>query len=236
MSSAQLGVSYVRKYDDGERAREEFGLNARYFYKSLSPYTELRYNWLSKSLDEATVGVDFFPVSFLMIKTEFYHSYPTFDSTSIYSVFAVDKYQEYHVRAEYSLENTPLVLSASYIKQMYEESDSADVYSVGASFNPNDKLLVSTTVDYRSGFGGKLWGFDVNGNYTISKDLLISAGAQYDTYKRPDQTDDNYAQRYWAGGQWILSDKASLDARLEENVNENFDHNYLGRIALNWQL
>ncbi|MBI5057706.1 MAG: hypothetical protein HZB61_13915 [Nitrospirae bacterium] len=236
VESAQLGVSYVRKYDDGERAREEFGLNARYHYKLLSPYTELRYDWLSEAFDEATVGVDFFPISFLMIKAEFYHYYPTFDSTSIYSVFAVDKYQEYYIRAQYSLEDTPLVLSASYVKQLYEDSETADVYVAGANFNPNDKFLISASVDYRNGYGGNLWGVEVYGDYKLRKELLLSAGAQYDTYKRPDNADDDYAQRYWAGGQWILNPKTSLDARLEANINENFEHNLLGRIALNWQL
>ncbi len=236
VESTQLGVSYIRRYDEWERAREEFGLNARYFYKILSPYTELRYDWLSESFDEATVGVDLFPISFLMIKTEYYHSYPTFDSTSIYSVFAVDKYQEYHIRAEYSLEDTPLILSASYVMQTYEDGDTADVYMAGASFNPNDKVLISTSVDYRSGYGGKLWGGQVYGDYKLRKELLLSAGAQYDTYRRPDYSDDNYAQRYWAGGQWTFSDKTSLNARLEDNINENFKHNYLGRIALDWRL
>lgn len=236
VASTQLGVSYVRKYDEGDTAREELGLNARYYYKFLSPYTELRYDWLSKSFDEAAVGVDFFPIDYLMIKAEFYHSYPTFDSTSIYSVFAVDKYQEYRVRAEYSFEDTPLTLSAAYIKQLYEDSDTADVIALGASFNINDKLLVSTSVDHRSGYGGKLWGFEADGDYTLRKDLLLSAGAQYDTYRRPDYSGDDYAQRYWAGGKWKLNDKTSLDARLEADINENFAHNYLGRVALNWQL
>ena len=235
IASTQFGVSYVRTYDDGDRAREEFGLNARYFYKSLSPYTDLRYNWLSKSFDEASIGIDFFPIEYLMIKTEFYHSYPTFDSTSIYSVFAVDKYREYYVRADYSLEDTPLVLSVSYVRQLYEDSDNADVYAVGASFNP-DKLLVRTSVDYRKGYGGKLWGFEVYGDYTLRKDRILSAGVQYDTYRRPDYSDDDYAQRYWAGGKWIVNDKTSLDARLEANVNQNFEHNILGRISLDWQL
>lgn len=236
IESTQLGVSYVRRYDEGDLAREEFGLNARYYYKFLSPYTELRYDRLSESFDEAVVGVDFFPVEFLMIKAEYYHSYPTFDSTSIYSVFAVDKYQEYHLRAEYSFEDTPLILYASCVKQLYEDSDNADLYLLGASFNPTEKILVSASVDYRSGYGGKLLGFEAYGDYNFSKKLLLSAGAQYDAYSRPDYSGDDYAQRYWAGGSWVFNDKTSVDARLEANINENFEHNYLGRVALNWQL
>jgi len=64
-----------------------------------------------------------------MLKGEFYQVLPTFDSTSIYSVFAVDKYQEYLVRAEYSLE-APDALFASYAHQTYEDSDDADNFIV----------------------------------------------------------------------------------------------------------
>ncbi|MBI4844327.1 MAG: hypothetical protein HY809_08410 [Nitrospirae bacterium] len=236
VESAQLGVSYVRKYDEGDRAREEFGLNARYYYKFFSPYAELRYDWLSKSFDEAAVGADFFPLEYLMIKAEYYHSYPAFDSTSVYSVFAVDRYQEYQLRAEYSFENTPLILSASYIKQIYEDEDTADLAVLGASFNPSDRLLISASVDYRNGYGGKLWGFEAYGDYTMRKELLLSAGVRCDAYRRPDYSGDDYAQSYWAGGKWIFNGKTSLDVRMETNINENFEHNYLGRAALNRQL
>jgi hypothetical protein len=236
IESTQLGVSYVRKYQGSELAREEFGLNARYFYSYLSPYTEVRYDRLSETVDEAVIGLDLFPVDFLMIKTEFYHSYPTFDSTSIYSVFASDKYSEYLLRAEYSFEETSLVLYASYIKQDYEDSDSADVYSLGARYYPKDSFLIKASVDLRKGYGGKLWGVEVSGDYTINEELILSGGAQIDAYRRPVYSDTDDAQRYWAGCQWHFRPNTSLDARIEGNVNENFSHNILGRIALNWQL
>src|SRR5512139_1304441 len=103
VKSTQLGFSYVRRYDESDLSREELGMNFRYFFKTLSPYAELKYDVLSEVFDEATVGVDFFPTSNLMIKAEFFHSYPTFDATSIYSVFAADKFREYLIRAEYAL-------------------------------------------------------------------------------------------------------------------------------------
>jgi hypothetical protein len=233
--STQLGLSYVMRFDEWDRAREEFGLSFRRYFKDLSPYAEVRYDRLSEAVDEATLGLDVFPTTDLMLKGEFYHSYPTFDSTSIYSVFAVDKYREYLIRAEYSI-SAPVTVFASYARQTYEDDDDANRYEVGARFRPMQRLTLNASVDYREGFGGKDWGFEAYGDYRIGEKFLVSAGAQHDTYKRPEDTGDQYAQRYWVGGQWHISKDASLLARVEDNVNENFNHRPLGRVALNWNL
>jgi hypothetical protein len=235
VKSTQLGISYVRKYDQWDLAREEFGANFRYIYKFLSPYAEVRYDRLSKTFDEVTAGIDIFPAGNMLIKAEFYQSFPTFDSTSIYSVFAVNKYREYLVRAEYTFE-APVTVFASYARQTYEDSENADNYILGVRVYPMKNLVLSASVDNRHGFGGKLWGFEVTGDYRLKKELVLSAGAQYDTYMRPDQFGNNYAQRYWIGGQWFFGKDFSLIARVEEDINENFNHRTLGRLALNWNL
>jgi hypothetical protein len=235
VKSVQLGVSYVRRYDEWDRAREEVGMNFRYLYRYFSPYAEVRYDILSRAIDEAVAGLDVFPLSNLMIKGEFYHSYPTFDSTSIFSVFAVDRYREYLVRAEYSLE-APVTLFASYARQSYQEGSNADNYIIGARVFPMKSLTVNASVDYRTGFGGNLWGFEVYGDYRINNKISVGAGVQYNAYRRPENLDNGNAQRYWIGGQWIVSKNVSVNARIEENVNEHFDHRPVGRIALNWTI
>ncbi len=243
----QLGVSYVLKYDESDLARQALGMNFRYFYKGIvSPYAEVRYDWLSKAFDEASLGVDFFPARNLMVKAEFYHSYPTFDATSIYSVFAVDKYREYLIKAEYSLD-APVSLFAAYARQTYQDSLNADKYMIGARVYPNDKLTVTASFDYRIGYSeynglsgqtkGKLYGFEVTGDYRFRKDLAVSAGVQYDTYNRPDIIGtNNYARRYWLGGRWNATKSVAVSARVEDDDNPNFSHRVLGRFALEWNL
>ena len=243
--STQLGISYVRRYDTSDLAREELGMNFRYFFKQLSPYAELRYDTMSSVFDEATVGVDLFPISNLMIKAEFYHMYPTFDATSIYSVFAVDKYREYLIRADYSVSDQ-LTVFASYTNQDYDEGDDANVYSIGAKVYPIKNLSLNAAFNYRKGYSGydgltgdtdgKLYGFEVYGDYKVMKQLIVFAGVQYDTYNRPELDGNNYATRYWGGGKWLVNKNISLNARLENNVNENFDHRILGRFTLDWNL
>ncbi|MEJ2697724.1 MAG: hypothetical protein P8013_13890 [Candidatus Sulfobium sp.] len=242
----QAGVSYVRRYVEGYLAREEFGFNFRYYYKWLSPYAEIRYDRLSETFNEQTAGLDIFPLGNLMIKGEYYQSYPTFDATSIYSVFAVDRYREYLVRAEYSGLPIPVTVFASYTSQVYQEGADASVYSVGARAYPIDNLTVNAAYNYRDGYSGfdgitgdskgRLSGFEFYGNYRFMKVLTVFAGVQYDTYNRPEINGNNYATRYWGGGQWIANENVSVSARIENNVNENFDHRTLGRVTLDWKL
>lgn len=236
LKPVQAGVSYVRKYDEWDNSREEFGANIRGFFGPVSPYAEVRYDNLSEAIDEATVGVDIYPAPELFLELEFYHAYPTFDSTSIYSVFAVDKYQEYLLAAEYRL-TEPLTVFASYAKQYYEDGDDddADRFRVGARYETTEKLTLNGFMDLRQGFGGDIWGFEITGDYRTGKRLLISAGAQYDIYERPEEFTPSelipeedpgtqYATRLWLGAEYLLSKNVSVAARVEENINESFDH------------
>ncbi|MDA8242212.1 MAG: hypothetical protein M0Z67_17815 [Nitrospiraceae bacterium] len=179
VKNTELGISYARKYDESDLAREELGMNFRYNYKIVSPYVELNYDVTSEVFDEATLGVEVYPMDKLLLKGEFYHSYPTFDATSIYSVFAVDKYREYMVSAEYRI-SSPVSVFASYVKQTYEEDSNADVFRVGARLVPVEKLAVNASVDYRNGYGGNLWGFEVTGDYRINEKIAVAAGVQYE--------------------------------------------------------
>ncbi len=240
VKSLQLGVSYAAKYDTSDLARQELGANFRYTYKYVSPFADVRYDLLTRSVNEANVGVDIFPMTNLLVKAEYYYALPTFNATDIFSVFAVDKYQEYTVRAEYSLDALPLIPYIEYAKQTYQDNDHADRYALGVKVIPIKNLLINAAVDYRHGFGGNLWGFEFNVDYKIKNKIIVSAGLQYDTYRRPDQIDlglgDNIARRYWVGADWLIDKRLSLLARIEDNVNESFKHRPLGRVALNWNL
>src|SRR5208283_2758814 len=167
----QLGVSYAMVYDEYDRAREELGLNFRWTSRYVSPYAEIKYDYFSKTMDQGTVGVNVFPLSNVLVKAEFYQSYPTFDTTSIYSVFAVDQYREYTIQADYSLDAAPVTVYAAYAKQTYEDSDNADRFTVGAKVFPLKNLNVNASIDYRDGYGGNLWGFEVTADYHIKSKL-----------------------------------------------------------------
>lgn len=236
VKNTQLGVSYVRKYDSSDLSREEFGLNARYIYKWISPYAEIKYDRLSKAVDEAQVGINLFPVSNLMLKAEYYQSYPTFDSTSIFSVFAVDRFREGLLRAEYSLPKLPVSIFGEYKRQSYEDSSNADVFVLGARVFPTDRLTVSASVDYRHSYEDRDFGFELLGDYKLSKKIALAAGVQHNAYQRPDDIGTRSAQRYWFAGKWTATKNLTVTGRLEDNANETFSHRTLGRMTLDWNL
>ncbi|MGE5238467.1 MAG: hypothetical protein ACM3ON_06675 [Chloroflexota bacterium] len=233
VKSLQLGISFSQTFDQWDRARELFGGNFRYVHKFFSPYAQAQFSYLTNSFDEVTAGVDIFPLSNLLVKFEYYQAYPTFDSTSIYSVFAVEQYKEYLVEAEYSFE-APVVAYASYVKQQYQDGDNADRWTLGTKVFPLKNLNVNLAVDYRHGYGGNLWGFEITSGYKIIEKLILDAGVQYDVYERPDQFGNQFARRYWIGGDWLISKNMSAIGRIEDNVNETFEHRTLGRVAFNW--
>lgn len=242
----QLGLSYIRRYRGGDLGREEFAVNARYTYKFLTPYAEVRYDRLSEAVDEATLGLDIFPMQNLYLKAEYYHAYPTFDATSIYSVFAVDRYREYLFRAEYSV-SEPVTLYAGYMRQEYQEGDDANVYFIGARVYPVKNLTLNGSLNFRNGYSGyngltgetegHLYGFELFADYRLRKELVAFAGIQYDTYKRPElETGEDSATKFWGGARWQLTKDTALTARLEENINQSFSHRLLGRVTLDWNL
>jgi hypothetical protein len=235
VKNLQLGVSFAQKYADGDLARQAIGMNMRYSYKFLSIYGDARYEWLTKSWDQATIGLDLFPADGLLIKGEYYRAFPTFDATNIFSVFAVDNYQQYLLHAEYTF-NAPVSTYGEYVHEVYQEGSNADRWTLGTKFKPFKNLALDFSVDYRNGFGGNLWGFQIVGNYKVIEKLILDAGIQYNEYRRPDQDGNQFARRYWIAGSWLINKDLSFIARIEDNVNQNFSNNTLGRIALNWNL
>lgn len=246
VKSVQAGVSYARRYRLGDLTREELGMNFRYFYKWLSPYADVKYDLFTDVFDEATLGVDFFPMQNLFVKAEFYHAYPTFDADSIYAVFAVDRYREYMIRAEYSLTEAVTVFGG-YTRQDYQEGNDANVFTIGTKVTPLKDLNVTGAFNYRNGYSGyngftgetdgHLYGFELYADYRLKKELIAFAGIQYDTYKRPElETGEDYATRFWGGARWLVNKNLILTARLEDNVNQSFSHRVLGRVTLDWNM
>ncbi len=222
-------ISYLRKYDDKNTARETVGLNLASSFRWAKPYTRIAYSNLTQSFDTLIAGIDIYPTARLALRGEYYQAYPTFDSTSIYSVFAVDRYSEYLLRAAYDL-TAHLSGFVAYKRQAYEENDTADVVSLGGTFQPSNSTGVNVTLDNLQGHGGRLWGGEIYGDYDVSGNLRLSAGIQHDMYQRVETvTTWANASRYWLGIKYRLSENSQITLRAEENTNENFNHRFVER-------
>lgn len=224
-------LSWARRYDGEETARETIGLNFSAYKGMFMPYVEMKYDYFSDTLNNGAAGLDIFPTLSQKVKIEYYQSYPIFDSTSIYSVFAVDLYTEAFIQYEYTF-SRPITLLLTVKKQDYMDGETADVYRVGAYGRVTEKFAMNVAVDNATGYAGELVGGEIFCDYRKSDALTLSGGLQVDTYSRNFDTGNTVnAGRIWLGGKYGIGEKSYVTGRVEGNQNENFTSRYLGRLA-----
>lgn len=229
--NTDLDVSYYRAYDYSDVAREMVGVNFKqYLLQSFKLYGNARYDLTAEVFSEILGGVKYFPLLDLMLTAEYYESYPTFDTMSIYSVFAVNKYQEAVLRADYTV-LAWLDLSAGVIMEDYGDGADADVMEIGLRMRPNHNFTIGLFHDDRSGYGGDLSGWKTYAEYSDLKKLQVAAGIDYDIYQRDDMTGDEIARKYWASGRYTFKPRMSASLRVEDNVNANYSKDIRGRLT-----
>lgn len=226
-------LSYFMKFDKDGVARDNLGASFKqYMFNSLKVYGNTRFDMASEVFSEVLAGVKYFPTADLVLTGEWYQSYPTFDSTSIYSVFAVNRYQEGVFRVDYTI-NDKIAVNAGYSRQDYE-TDSADVFEAGCRIRPIEHVQLNLSYDHRSGYGGKLNGGIAEVVYEPIKPLELAAGIHFDVYERDRATGEETARKYWFGGKYKLAGNMSASARIEDNVNARYKSDWQGRMAFNY--
>mgnify|MGYP001226876279 CR=1 FL=1 len=231
IKNTHVEVSYGRKYSDTDLARENLGLDF-----STTPigmvnfYGRLKYDTVAESYNEMLLGAKVTPLKDLTLRGEYYQSYPTFDNTSIYSIFAVEQYKEKSISAEYQLTNNYRV-SVKYAREEFGGDATADSYEVGFLARPIKDLTINATYEKRNGYAGQLSGIRLYGEYKISKAALM-AGIDYDDFRREVSREGN-AKKYWAGVNYEFSKIITAVVRIEDNVNFNYDNSYQGYAAIN---
>ena len=227
-------LSYFLKLDNDGVARDQLGFSAKQYWNSFKGYVDTRFDLPSETFTELLVGAKYFPTANLVLTAEWYQSYPTFDSTSIYSIFAVDRYQEALVRADYTI-NDMLSVNAGYTRQFYGEgSDASDVVEVGCRIRPIENLRLDLNYDHNNGYGGNLNGGSAEVTYTPVKPLDLAAGLQYDVYAFDRSTGDETARKYWFGAKYKLARNMSASVRAEDNVNAQYENDWQGRVVFNY--
>jgi hypothetical protein len=226
-------VSYFMKFDNDGLARDQLGASFKqYLFNSVKLYANTRFDIPSETFSEVLAGVKYFPTSNLVLTGEWYQSYPTFDSTSIYSVFAVSRYQEGVFRIDYTF-NDMFSANVGYSKEDYEGAD-ADVYEVGCRIRPIEQVQLNLNYDRRSGYGGNLNGGIAEITFEPIKPLELAAGIHYDVYERDRATGEETARKYWAGAKYKLAQNMSASVRVEDNVNATYKSDWQGRAVFNY--
>lgn len=227
-------ISWLRKWEQSEAARDTLGASFKqYMLNSLKLYGNTRYDLPSEAFVESLIGAKIYPTADIVFTAEYYKSYPTFGTTSIYSVFAVNKYQEALARADYTLSEF-LSLNIGYNRQWFDEGATADVYHVGAGISPIKHLKINLELDDRTGYYGSTKGFIIDADYEISKEAKIAGGVTYDVYQRDAITHEETARRYWLGGKYRLAKNMSISARVQNDVNARYSENVSGRVVFDY--
>lgn len=227
-------ISWLRKYYQSEATRDVIGLSAKqYLFSMAKLYGNARYDLFSQSFTESLIGAKLYPTSDLVFTAEYYLSYPTFDSTSFYSVFAVNKYREGTLRADYTI-NEMISLNIGYNRQLFDEGEAANVYHVGAGISPIKHLKLNLEYDNRTGYYGSTKGFIIDVDYEVTKEAQIAGGVTYDVYQRDAITHEEIARRYWLGGKYKLAKNMALSGRVQNDVNARYSENVSGRVVFDY--
>lgn len=231
-------LSYVQRWDESELANELFGLNLDYDYADLlNLYTEVQYNYLNDSISYFTAGANYHRVQQYSVRLEYLYSLPVFSSTSIYSVFAVEDYQEILAELTYRFEDHPgLRAFGRYTREIYQDFSDANVFEVGIEKIRTDRYSGYLSGVYRDDDDGQdLAGFKLYGAYLFNEDIRIGAGAHVDTLERrlDDQDDETTSMRLWADATYYLTKKIDVQAKVERTESDLWDDYYRGRVRLN---
>lgn len=229
-----IEISWLRKWEQSETARDTLGASFKqYLSNSVKLYGNTKFDLPSESFTESLIGAKIFPISNLVLTGEYYSSYAVFDTTSFYSVFAVNRYQEGLVRADYTLSDM-FSLNLGYNRQGFGNGAAADVYHIGTSISPIKHLKFNVEYDNRTGYYGSTNGFIADVDYEINKNAQIAGGITYDVYQRDALTHDEIARRYWLGGKYKLAKNMALSGQIRNDVNARYTENYSGRLVFDY--
>jgi hypothetical protein len=227
-------ISWFRKWDAGDVSRDILGGNLRQqLFNSLQLFANARFDLVSETFNEVQAGLKYFPTTSLLFTGEYFQSYPIFDTTSIYSVFAVDLYQEAVGRAEYRF-NDMLSIHGGVTREWYGEGGDAWVWRVGTQLRPIDPLLISVEYDARNGYYGKTNGIISDVTFDINKMVQVAGGIDYDVYQRDSLTGDEIARRYYLGGKVRLAKNMAVSGRIQDDVNIRYTKNISGRVVFDY--
>jgi hypothetical protein len=232
-----LELSWFRKWYQSDVTRDVLGgMFRQYLMGQFKLYGDARYDLASQAFTDAHAGVKYFPLANLVLTGEWLQSYPTFDYDSIYSVFAVDRFQQWLGRADYTI-NDRVAVYGGYSKEYYGDSATAEIYHAGVKFRPLETLVTDLSYDRRQGYGGNLDGGTLNITWDATTRLQFAGGASYEEFSRTYQTDgtfSDYAQQYWIGGKYKLAKNMAASLRVQDDINVNYGHNYQGRCIFDY--
>jgi len=243
VENLSAGFSYLQKWEDEELGYELFGLDLDYNLPNLMRfYSETQYSWLTDEVTYFLLGVKYYRDSRWSLRAEYLYSLPVFSATSIYSVFAVDEYEEALLEFNYQI-RTGFSAFGRYTHEFYESTDDADVLEAGLEKLRTDKFSGYLIGTYRSDDDGQdLMGIKVRAAYLFTPKFEAGVGAHVDVLERQlgflgdqyNDEDDTTSQRYWVDATAYLTGSVNLQGKLEAVKSDLWDEYFRGRLRLKY--
>lgn len=240
--SIDMGISYLQKWDEGLIAQELVGFNVDYdLNDNLWLYNELQLDIISERVSYALLGGKYRFKKAFTLRTEYLYSLPVFSTTSIYSVFAVEEYQELMAELTYKF-SRDIQFFGRLTHEMYEEFSDADVFEIGVEKLRTDALYGYLTGTFRDDDDGQgLYGFKAYANYQFCSKFRGGLGANIDVLERDiayfntddDEQNETTSTRIWVDGKYDLSKTMNLTAKYEYIESDLWDYYNRGIIRLN---
>jgi hypothetical protein len=228
-------ISWYRASDENELARDSVGFEgAKQLGKNVELFARLRADLLTETFTELDAGLTATPFEKLTVGAEFIRTVPEFDATSIYSTFAVEKYDYASLRGQFDWSSN-LSVSGEYRREEYGDGGVGNGAEAGIRYKPFDGTLGSgfAGVIWRGGAGGDLLGFELSGDYAWSPSTLLVGGVQHDAFQTDMMTNGRNATRIWGGVESKLRRNLSLSGRLEDTISTDMQRDFRARLSLN---
>jgi len=241
VKNLDLGISYVAKVDGGRLAMELIGFDIEYDYNNrLFVYSETQYDYLSDRVSYFLVGGNYYASPQWSGRLEYLYSLPVFSSTSIYSVFAVDEYEEIMGEATYNIGNGWKAFGR-YTYEIYPEFSNANVFEAGVEKRRTEKFSGYLTGVFRDDKDGQdLKGFKLYLAGRFMQQLQAGVGVDVDVLERSinyfdgeTSSDETTSSRYWVDATWFITKRMELQAKVERIESDLWDYYNRGRIRLN---
>lgn len=229
------GVSYVTKFDGSDLVKELAGLEVELEIPNLlKVYNEMQYNLINENISYNLLGFKYYRSPKWSLRSEYLYSLPVFETTSIYSVFAVDEYKELFTEVTYNF--TQSIRSYfSYTREFYESFSDADVYEIGIEKTRLKKFKGYAAATLRKDKdGGDLKGIKAYGSYFFHKYADVGAGLHWDVVERAlEDYEDTTSKRYWVNITSYVTKRIYLDAKVERIESALYDHYNSAKFKLN---
>lgn len=233
----EAAVSYYQEKDDSAMTRELIGIDLRYdLMKALEFSGEFQYNYLGGEWSHAYVDATYHRSPVWGLKAHYLMDLPVFDSTSIYSVFASEAYEEWGVDATYNISDS-LRAVCRLTQEVYDTGSDASVFEAGietSGYGPMDAYALAT---YRAaGDGQDLSGVKLMFSYEVNRYFTPGVGLHWDSLERRFEEDDRTtSQRLFAFVRSNVTDAFSLEAKIEQSQSDLYDNYFQGRLQANYR-